>query len=148
VSRVTIADITTLSTNTWHHVAATLVASTRALTIYIDGVQVATSTVDAFSSAGNTGVIDIGHNPTDGNFWRGKIDDVRIWNVARTGAQISANFRTELTGNPSGLVGYWRFNEGSGSTAADTGGASAQDATLFSGASWSTTDVPNGPPVP
>ena len=57
---------------------------------------------------------------------------MRIWNVARTPDQIQANYRTEIQslGTP-GLVGNWRFDEGTGQTAADSGG-SPQNLTLHS----------------
>ena len=41
----------------------------------------------------------------------GFIDEVRIWNVARTEAEIRADMNTELTGNEPGLVAYWKFDE-------------------------------------
>lgn len=52
--------------------------------------------------------------------WHGSIDDVRIWNTARTQAEIQANMNKELIGNETGLVGYWKFNEGSGTTVIDS----------------------------
>ncbi|MGV2388023.1 MAG UNVERIFIED_CONTAM: hypothetical protein LVR29_05990 [Microcystis novacekii LVE1205-3] len=59
------------------------------------------------STHGNKGVFD------------GIIDDVRIWNTARTQSEIQANFNRELTGNESGLVGYWNFNSINGNTVQD-----------------------------
>ncbi|MGH2491036.1 MAG: DUF1735 and LamG domain-containing protein, partial [Candidatus Limnocylindria bacterium] len=66
----------------------------------------------------------------------GKLDDIRIWNVTRTAAQIAASYQTELSSAPAGLVANWKFDEGAGTTAADSAGAS-QNATLFGGAAWS-----------
>ena len=37
----------------------------------------------------------------------GNLSDVRIWNVARTPAEIQANYTNRLTGTEPGLVGYW-----------------------------------------
>src|SRR5205823_3655540 len=109
-----------IATGAWHHVAGTFRASTVQLTLYLDGTQVATQTF-ATASLGNTSPVDIGRNggPT-ANFWLGKLDDVRVWNVVRTAAQIQANLQTELAGSPAGLVGNWRFDEGSGTSAADS----------------------------
>ena len=42
-----------------------------------------------------------------GSFHNGQISDVRIWNVARTPAEIQANYTNRLTGTEPGLVGYW-----------------------------------------
>jgi hypothetical protein len=129
--------------NAWHHAAATLNASTRVLTLYLGGAQVAQTTVGA-ASAGNSDPFDIGRSGPSGNYWRGKIDDVRVWNVVRSGADISASYRAELGNPPPGLVGNWRFDEGSGPTAADAT-APAENATLLGGAAWST-DVGNAGP--
>ena len=50
-------------------------------------------------------------NDTYKLFYKGSIDEVRIWNVGRTADQIAANMRKELVGNEAGLVGYWNFND-------------------------------------
>ena len=56
--------------------------------------------------------------------FNGKIDEVRIWNVARTESQIQNTMNTILSPeyystSDSGLVGYWRLDEGTGQTAED-----------------------------
>jgi hypothetical protein len=43
----------------------------------------------------------------------GLIDEVRIWNVARTQAAIGATMSQLLTGTEPGLVGYWAFETAS-----------------------------------
>jgi len=61
----------------------------------------------------------------------GVIDEVRIWTVARSKAQIQACMGQELSFSvmgdcymdPSILKGYWRFNEGEGSHPTDFSGA-------------------------
>src|SRR4029078_8466855 len=40
-------------------------------------------------------------------------------NVARSPIDLQRDATRNLTGTESGLVGYWRFNEGAGTTAAD-----------------------------
>ena len=37
----------------------------------------------------------------------GAIDEVRLWNVARTEAQLRANFKKEITATEAGLVAVW-----------------------------------------
>ena len=68
--------------------------------------------------------------------WSGNIDEVRIWNIALSDAEIQSNYNAVLTGNESGLVGYWNFNEGEGSTLTDLSG-NGNDGTIY-GATWST----------
>ena len=54
-------------------------------------------------------------------FFQGVLDEVRIWNVARSASQIPASKNSELTSG-SGLIGRWGLNEGTGSTAANSVG--------------------------
>jgi hypothetical protein len=130
-----------VSANAWHHVAVTMKGSTRQATIYLDGIQVMQGTLSR-TSIGNTDPVSIGRNgaPTGEGMWQGKLDDVRIWNTVRTGAQISANYRNQLTGTQTGLVANWKFDEGSGSTAFDST-ATPENATMRGGATWSDTDL-------
>ncbi|MGH9765607.1 MAG: LamG-like jellyroll fold domain-containing protein, partial [Blastocatellia bacterium] len=41
----------------------------------------------------------------------GVLDDVRVFNIARTGSSIAADFASELTGSVPNLVAYWKFND-------------------------------------
>jgi hypothetical protein len=50
------------------------------------------------------------------------MDEVRIWNKARTQAEIQADMNHPLTGSEMGLVGYWQFNENTGNTVTDLAG--------------------------
>jgi hypothetical protein len=49
----------------------------------------------------------------------GQIDEVRVWNTERTQLEIQTNMNTLLAGNETGLLGNWRFDEGSGTTVTD-----------------------------
>jgi hypothetical protein len=71
---------------------------------------------------------------------------MRVWNIVRTPAEITANLANELAGEQPGLVGYWRFDEGTGPIASD-GASTPQDATLLGGAAWSE-ESPVAPPAP
>jgi hypothetical protein len=63
----------------------------------------------------------MGCNPPYYGCFNGLVDELRIWNVARTDAEIMANFDKALVGNEAGLVGYWKFDDAPGSlTAADS----------------------------
>jgi hypothetical protein len=120
----------------WHHLAATFQANTRTVTIYLDGVRVAQG-VWTRASRGNTLPLQIGRNgPSTGKLFTGQLDDVRIWNVARSAADVSRSYREQLDSTEPGLAANWRFDEGSGRTAADMVGG--LPATLSPGASFST----------
>ncbi len=54
------------------------------------------------------------------NHYLGELDEFRFWNVARTAKQIRQNMNKALNlRKASGLVAYWRMNEGIGQVAAD-----------------------------
>ncbi len=132
-----------VSADTWRHVAATFQRSTLRLTLYLDGEPVAQGSGSG-SSSGNELPVSIGRNGgRTANFWQGKLDDVRVWNLVRSAEEIQRDYLVELETAPEGLVANWRFNEGAGSTAADSAGI--QNATLVGGAWWSP-ESPVGPP--
>jgi hypothetical protein len=61
------------------------------------------------------GIVTLGASQTFGtNGWTGVMDEVRIWSVAKTPAEIMANMKVVLKGTEPGLVAYYRFDEGSG----------------------------------
>jgi hypothetical protein len=112
-------------------------AASRQLTFYLDGAVVLRGRLRARTAAGNAGPLSFGRAGAAGGYWRGKLDDVRLWSVARSAGEIAAGYRAQLADSPPGLVGNWRFDEGSGATAADPAG-SPQNASLKGNASWST----------
>lgn len=106
-----------INPNEWTHIAVVRDLSNMKLHWYINGILV--NSVDAefsFAQSGsNTFYIARGYV----NDFKGQIDEVRVWNVARTSYEIASNKNSELTGMEDGLAGYWTFNEGSGTTAYD-----------------------------
>lgn len=124
----------------WYHIAAVNNQAGNKRTIYINAVELPSST-SYVAGESSTSKTMIGKAESLALFWDGPIDDVRIWEVALTPAQILASYNRELIGNESGLVGYWKFNEGSGLVALDST-ANANNGTI-SGATY-TTDVQGG----
>lgn len=112
-----------LSLNTWHHVAATYDGSK--MRLFIDGNPV--DSLNLSISIGNAANdLFIGDWYSSGRNFNGKIDEVRIWNVARTKAEIQAAMNTELCTLPPGLVAYYTFDQGfAGGT--NTGNTNLQD---------------------
>ena len=99
----------TLSTNTWYHLAATYNGTT--MIIYVNGVMVTSST--AFSGNFTNSNVDlcIGNMPNLSRGFDGDIDEVRVWNVARSQSEISSNMDC-VANNTTGLVAYYKFNQG------------------------------------
>lgn len=59
------------------------------------------------------------HSSVSDRYFRGKMDDFRIWDYIRSPEDISGNMSEELSGSESGLVLYYNFNTPSGSTVID-----------------------------
>jgi hypothetical protein len=96
----------------WVHVAGVWEAGE--LRIYVggqlDGVQASPNVPEA-----NELPLWIGASPFGGDTnWRGAIDEVRVWGVARTEAEIQWDMFHPLPGSEPGLRAYWNFDEGTG----------------------------------
>ena len=107
-----LASNTTVSDNTWHHVAITmnLTTANNVCKLYIDGVLEASHTFIIYSVP--IGSLIIGSYQYSSSFFNGDIDEVRIWNVIRTETEINSTKDTEIPCNAPGLVGYYQFNKG------------------------------------
>lgn len=115
-----IVDPATLVAGTWYHVAVTYNAGTGDMQLYKNGVLIQTATsVPTYTEP----ILEIGRYSGANNF-NGMIDEVRLWNTVRTGAEISGNMNCELTGDEPGLLACYNFNQGT------AGGANAGITTL------------------
>ena len=79
--------------NTWTHLAATFDGTN--MRLYVNGVQVATK-ARAGSMATSANPLQIGGDTIHRQYFRGTIDEVRVYNVARSQAQIQADMNTPL----------------------------------------------------
>jgi len=126
--------------NEWHHWAATYDASTLGRSIYRDGVLVGTNTAQAHYQG--SGPLYVGKLPFGStSTFPGTIDEVRVWNKARSQAEIVADISRPLTGSEPNLVAYWNFNEPSGNTAYDST-INGHDGTLMNGPVWTNSTIP------
>ncbi|MCU0789417.1 MAG: carbohydrate binding domain-containing protein, partial [Verrucomicrobia bacterium] len=103
--------------NHWHHWAATYDAGTKQRRIYRDGVLVASGVASA--SYQGSGAVIIGDTAWGGGAFHGRIDDVRIWNKARTQTEIAADMIEPLTGAEPNLIAYWSCDDASTNMARD-----------------------------
>jgi hypothetical protein len=106
------------SMNQWVHFAMTWDGT--AVRTYVNGAVKSTK----MGGGGTTMLataqtqLTIGCNNPRFSCFGGYIDEFRVWKVARTAAEIMANYNKGLTGAETGLVGYWKFNEAPGATSA------------------------------
>lgn len=126
----------------WHHMAMTQDADS--MSFYFDG-----NLVDRMANtyqSGTSGDLFLGDltGCVTGCLWlRGEVDEVRIWDHARTQAQIADSMYVKLTGNESGLAGYWNFDEDSGTVITDAT-ANGNDGALYGNAALVPSDAPVG----
>ncbi|HXG49667.1 MAG TPA: LamG-like jellyroll fold domain-containing protein, partial [Methylomirabilota bacterium] len=114
----------------WRHIA--VVKETTNARLYLDGVLRASrgSTIPLPAQSNR---FDIGRSAA-GQFWLGALDDLRVWEVSRTAAEIATNLNARLLGTETNLTALWRFDERSGTNAFDaTPGARHGN---VSGAAW------------
>ena len=93
---------TPLIADTWGHIAITRSGSD--LTVYINGVKDATG---RWKGILNIKAIGRGNR----GFVKGMMDEIRIWELARTEAEIGSSYDTSVAPNTVGLIGYWSFND-------------------------------------
>jgi hypothetical protein len=132
-----------MNLNTWYHVAGTYDGDS--IKVYINGVRQSALYMPSGMIPGLAYPIRIGRlsdpSQSQTRYWTGQIDEVRIWNRALTPTEILDRYDHHLdAAQESGLVGYWRLNEASGTNVADQT-INGNSGTL-AGAVWSTTLVP------
>ena len=102
--------------NTWYHVACVIDAKKNVMKLFIDGIEVGNRNFRNQKSFYKSRLpLRIGwtheeERPTQSPFV-GQIDEVRVWNIARSEADIRSNMNTQFNGDEPGLVGYWKFDE-------------------------------------
>ena len=106
-SEVAVVAPDTLRLFQWMHLAGTYDGT--AVRIYVNGVL--RGTVNTTISFGGSALgFYVGRFIS--NRFHGCIDDVRLWNTARSQTDIQNNKDVPLVGNETGLVGYWRLDAG------------------------------------
>lgn len=122
----------------WHHVS--LISNGNEIQLFIDG-QLESSRFTTGNFLPSLAPLEVGRQlhwsgPT---YSKVDVDEVRIWNKTLTREEIQANMFREIEPQ-DGLVGYWRFDEGTGTVAYDSSG-NGNDGTLVNSPTW-TTDTP------
>jgi hypothetical protein len=119
---------------TWEHWAVVFDRAGGNVLFYRNGAQDASRSVTfPTGTVDQTDSILVGADKSSGGsrFLNGTVDDIRVWNTARTAQQISDNFKLQLLGSEAGLAAYWKFDNG---TANDVT-TNANNGTLNGGAS-------------
>lgn len=143
--------------NAWTHLVGTYDASTGTIELYVNGVRQQSAAGKAWHASGPL-IIGAAAGGI-GDFFPGDIDSPQVWQRVLSGKEVHdlANTAAPLaqynlgegcgpdltakTSNVTSRAAYWPLDEGSGTTANDTG-PYADKATLTGGYGW--TDGPSG----
>ncbi len=94
---------------TWHHFAA--VHDSSNMTLYLDGDPINTIEGSVLGS-GDMNLVFGKKSPLDDeDYFHGRLDDFRFWNVARSQAEVRLNDQHTLNGEEPGIYAYWKFDE-------------------------------------
>ncbi len=135
----------TLPLNEWHHIAATYDGSQ--MVLYIDGEKKASHPLVASSldyDPDNNLRIGMYKDDDEQYSFSGKLADIRLWKVARSQDAIRRDMRLFLTGQETGLVGFWPLHEGEDIIAYDQSPSICHG--VLRGATWEPSVVPFGVP--
>ncbi len=143
---------TIVTDGNWHHCAVVFDRDDK-VWVYVDGYgqskPMSTYLNENLNNTNDTFVLGRKSTTSANDSYTGNLDEVRIWNTALDTANVSLWRDEELTSlhpNISDLQAYYKFNEGSGTTAndltADYLGSYESDGTI-TGAQWVTSDIPN-----
>ncbi len=132
--RVTKASLATRleEVGAWVHLAGVYDPATKVVVLYVDAVRHDEGTLNtAWNSSG--GVVM-------GRTWSGDVDDVRLYSGALDNKRLADLYNSFPAENPSAQLpvadaGYWKFDEGTGTTIADSSGRN-RTATLKGGMTW------------
>lgn len=122
----------------WNHVGYVFDGTNE--TLFLDGDSITSNPVNFV--IGTVPAVNIGlWDDFAGSpfYFKGIIDEVRIWNVVRTENHLKADMYQELTGEEPGLIGYWKFNEGTNNYTFDK--SISGDLGIISGAEWVVSDA-------
>lgn len=116
----------------WQHWAVVFDRAQSRVQFFKNGTLDATRSGLTFPSGAvdQTDTVLVGKDPAGARFLQANLDDIRVWNVARTAQQIQDNFKNELAASEAGLAANWNFNSGNANDLT----ANANNGTLTGGA--------------
>ena len=135
-----------LAINTWTHISVVRSAVTDDIKVYKNGALAETES-DSTTDEDPTGAdssdqrLYIGANFAKTKFYDGELAHVRVWNIARDALSISKTYNSVVDSNDTGLVAYWKLNEGYGTIAYDSS-TNSNNGTLSTGHSDGSTNLP------
>jgi hypothetical protein len=137
-----------LVTGRWYHIATAWDGTKENIKLYVNGASVGTLThvgnitSSGISNAASSFKIGQWSDPT-GRPLNGTVDEVRIWSVNRTATQLKQRMYN-VPANSTGLVAYYKANEGTGTTLTNSTANAGLNGTLTNGPTWTASPVQYG----
>ena len=99
---------TAMPLQAWTHAAATFSGGMAHL--FVNGTEVTQGPMDV--PANSAKPLSLGREgpPFNSRYFDGRLDEIRIWSVARTQSQIMSTMNTVISAPTAGLIGYWRLD--------------------------------------
>jgi hypothetical protein len=128
----------------WTHWTFTYDSNTLLRSVYRDGILLGENNAASAYAGSMNLIFGAAHNTNSGwdSYFNGNLDEMALWNVPLTAQEISALYSSGDYASSANLKGYWKFDEGSGTSLTDLSG-NGNDGTI-NGATWST-DIPPTP---
>ncbi len=135
----------------WYHLALVWDYPNQKAYLYLNGelIEEGTANKQAQIAGSNWGQkCRIGASYLDGSvnnrFFDGAVAEMRVWNVARTAEQIAEcmyEYDVDTNGN-TGLLAYWKFNEGEGNSVTDYSGNNRTITAIGGNITWEDVALP------
>ena len=133
---------TVLSVDNWYHLA--YVRTATEVKLYLDG-NLEITAPGADEGTANRFLLGSYSTVANNTRFSGVMDEVRLWDVARSEAEINAKKDVELTGEELNLLVYYNFNNGIGNGAIDNANAGGNTHGILNNmdkSSWVTENTP------
>ena len=122
-------------TNTWTHLAISRSNSDGKTRFYKNGAIVHTTGAESEDPTGggssNMEFLE-GRNQNygSGNYFEGKMAHLRVWSTIRSDLEIAKFYQRTVDSRATGLLGYWKLDEGNGDTVYDSSSSSNTGAVM------------------
>lgn len=141
----------------WQHVAVVFLANSQILFVNGTPVQTFTNSITGNDLSGDK--FNIGYDydlgSTGDRTYKGVMDELRLWSVDKSTDITTKSYRcSPLSGTPTGLVRYYKFDETSGTTASDSSGNGGNgtlkngNAGTGNGPAWTASTIDTEPTSP
>jgi len=131
-----VVSVQTIPMQQWFHLAFTFEPGVTTSRMFLNGLEIASNTSMEIPWT-NPAAIWVGawDQPLGTASWDGRVDELRVWSVAKSGAQILADMNQAIDQDPD-LVSVWHFDGNANDSVGTNHG------TLFGGAVFAPSDSP------